>query len=222
MGTRTRAFIAVAPAACHLLNADVLRQLDADVRSDERGGLVTFTENFTPLHFRFNGTGGGARVRDLQLEVALYEWLGQVGSYNFRFVRGDERLEQAGDVDARPWFDDEDVRELEHQVLTLVGPEYTRARGADFAARLTFEQFQRTGREVDDLRTLPGAKDVEGFGDPWGGRAYGGTPELEAAFHLFASGPDWIVEIEAEDGEDMELADAERALYERYLAARGT
>lgn len=214
MGTRSRCFIAISPSAQPDFDAAWIGHMGVEIFSDDRGTLLQFEENQRPLAYRFPQAPGDAYLFDLENEVAMYGWLGRIGKYRFRFVRGDERLEQAGEMPASAWFDVDEVRELEHQVLTGIGPEFTAARHSDFALRLTFEQFQRTGRAVEDLRTLPGAEDVAGFADPWGGRAYGGTRDLEARLHLFQSGPEWLVEVEHE--QDMELEQAERALYEVY------
>jgi len=217
MGTRSRAFIAVSPGANPNLAASWIRRINAEVTTDQRGTLLQFDENLKPLAFRIPETPGDASVLDLVTEIEIYEWLAAIGTRRFRFVRGDERLEQAGQLPSTPWFDDDTVRDLEHQVLTELGPEYTGARHADFAHRLSFQQFKRTGRDVDDLLRLPGTRTKEAAEGPSGarpGRAYGGTRDLEAQLHLVASGPYW--QADPTSGEDSDLETAERKLYRAY------
>ena len=110
MGTRSRAFIAVSPGANPNLAASWIRRINAEVTTDQRGTLLQFDENLKPLAFRIPETPGDASVLDLVTEIEIYEWLAAIGTRRFRFVRGDVRLEQAGQLPSTAWVDDDTVQ----------------------------------------------------------------------------------------------------------------
>ena len=136
MGTRIRTYIAIAPTSQPDFNAPVLRALDAEVHSDARGHLVLVDSNLQPLWSRIPDRPGPVPTLDLEQELALFRWLGTVGTDHFRLVRHGDEFDMAGRwTGAAAFLDVAEVRDAEAEVrrvlghdASLLGPDLTCGR----------------------------------------------------------------------------------------------
>lgn len=124
MGIRGPTYIAIAPEATPDLSARWLKAVSAEVRQDARGTLVLFEANLRPLWARFTAAPGLASTSDLEAEMEMVIWLGQIGSDRFRLARSEELLDIAGNWDVSPFLSDPDVLAIERAIVEELGADY--------------------------------------------------------------------------------------------------
>lgn len=108
MGIRGPTYIAISPEATPDIRACWLKAVSAEIRQDERGTLVLFEANLRPLWARFTAAPGLASTSDMEAEMEMVVWLGQIGSDHFRLARSEELLDIAGNWDASPFQTDQE------------------------------------------------------------------------------------------------------------------
>ncbi len=124
MGIRGPTYIAISPEATPDLRARWLKAVSAEIRQDERGTLVLFEANLRPLWARFTAAPGLASTSDMEAEMEMVVWLGQIGSDHFRLARSEELLDIAGNWDASPFQTDQDVLAIERAIVEELGADY--------------------------------------------------------------------------------------------------
>jgi len=101
MGTRSMNYIALQPGIS--LSAEVKKFLHkdtAEIVSDERGTLVVYESNFTPMWARDRVGGCEAaranNVRDLEEEIAVHRFLGSIPTNSFYMKRAGDECDYRG------------------------------------------------------------------------------------------------------------------------------
>jgi hypothetical protein len=124
MGIRGPTYIAISPEATPDIGARWLKAVSAEVKQDTRGTLVVFEANLRPLWARFTAAPGLASTADLEAEMEMVVWLGQIGSDRFRLARSEELLDIAGNWDASAFLSDPDVLAIERAIVEELGADY--------------------------------------------------------------------------------------------------
>ncbi len=124
MGIRGPTYIAISPEATPDIRARWLKAVSAEIRQDERGTLVLFEANLRPLWAWFTAAPGLASTSDMEAEMEMVVWLGQIGSDHFRLARSEELLDIAGNWDASPCQADPDVLAIERAIVEELGADY--------------------------------------------------------------------------------------------------
>lgn len=116
MGIRSMNYIALKPgirlteAVGKYLNED-----RAEVVSDERGTLVVYESNFTPMYAR-DGRGENCTF-DLEEEIAVHRFLGSLPVESFYMKRAGEQCDYRGKWEDHNFTDYDSVLEIESSYL---------------------------------------------------------------------------------------------------------
>lgn len=117
MGIRSMNYIVLYPgvvlpeAVSKYLNNDT-----AEIVSDERGTLIVYESNFTPMYAR-DGRGENCTF-DLEEEIAIQRFLGSLPVDSFYMKRAGEINDYRGKWEEHDFSNESSVLEIEHTYLT--------------------------------------------------------------------------------------------------------
>ena len=118
MGTRSMNYIALQPGIS--LPESVTAYLNKDtatILSDDRGTLIVYESNFTPMWKRPASENCTA---DLEAEVAIQRFLGTLAPDSFYMKRAGDELDYRGTWEKHPFSENESVKEIEYDFLHVI------------------------------------------------------------------------------------------------------